>query len=307
VLLAAGALLCLPGCANRTTASSASPPGETAPGARARREVTRAAIEDAFAATDASASAFAPDAAAPATSAAAPVDAVDLDARLAEVHPGEGGLRAFRQILGGSLNYPARRLTWILRRRPPGALLTLFCETSRSGAVSPMRGVPIDGTEDRPVTWDAPRAASFEVDSVEAGGASILVLRGDTEALEPCTKLPSRMRLACGEAPVVVLAAGARLVAPRRARPSKSESAVAWRWEPGGRETVRGDRCVLAKLPSDAGGGWADDRIVSAVPSDWPLVFVAPRGAAPGVEWAYQNDDMVVQQGAFRWMRSAAP
>ncbi len=34
---------------------------------------------------------------------------------------------------------------------------------------------------------------------------------------------------------------------------------------------------------------------------EWPLVFVAPRRSAPGIEWAFQHDD-IVQAGALRWM-----
>jgi hypothetical protein len=46
------------------------------------------------------------------------------------------------------------------------------------------------------------------------------------------------------------------------------------------------------RWPSFLGHVWAD----------WPLVFAAGKGGSPGIEWAHENSDMVVQQGAYRWM-----
>ena len=37
----------------------------------------------------------------------------------------------------------------------------------------------------------------------------------------------------------------------------------------------------------------------------WPDVafeFAAGKHGSPGVEWAFENSDMVVQDGAYRWM-----
>jgi len=40
-----------------------------------------------------------------------------------------------------------------------------------------------------------------------------------------------------------------------------------------------------------------------AVAHDSPLVFTAAGEGAPGVEWADESSDMVVQEGAYRRLR----
>ena len=61
-------------------------------------------------------------------------------------------------------------------------------------------------------------------------------------------------------------------------------------WKPAARTTITALRC---RRPDDAipAGGFEEE---------WPLVFVPATEASPGIEWAHENSDMVVQEGAYR-------
>jgi hypothetical protein len=99
----------------------------------------------------------------------------------------------------------------------------------------------------------------------------------------------------------------------RSANPNSSTQAISsgcprnlrygCRWSlarPPARETERGLVCKFA-----IDGAWDADLYQDD--SDWELVFVAPSEASPGLEWAYVNSDMVMQEGAFRRMTRGEP
>lgn len=107
-----------------------------------------------------------------------------------------------------------------------------------------------------------------------------------------CGQLLSSFELSCkrGEAPV--LAAGASLVIGPR--PPDSDVSP-HSWAPPAREIVGGLVCDVV-IPKD--GTW----LTSDIWRDWQFFFTRPKGRSPGVEWAHENSDAVVQQGAYRWM-----
>ncbi|HZU82733.1 MAG TPA: hypothetical protein VE987_07445 [Polyangiaceae bacterium] len=221
------------------------------------------------------------------------------------VEPGDDHGLVFRQILGGSLSYPPRRVTWVMAQGAGRARLTIACELAKRAAVSPGLGLRIDGHEDDPALWDAPATAGLEGNWDGASPSFSLGLAGSTRALEPCTTLPRAVLVTCRQGVVPVLAAGARLVVLRALPRKHADDAVPWRWEPAAASRVAAQECRLERTDADAGASWSLDRAFGAVPSSWPLVFVPARRGARGVEWVYENDDAVVQQGAYRWMAAS--
>jgi hypothetical protein len=75
-----------------------------------------------------------------------------------------------------------------------------------------------------------------------------------------------------------------------------------WEWKPAKRETLevlKCDRAWLAPVPSWTGLGWPGRR-------NHPQPDMLPFASMPGVEYAHENDDEIVQQGALRMLSDHA-
>ena len=188
----------------------------------------------------------------------------------------------FRQISVGLITV-ARRYTWILSRAPGRARLHLLCQ--RGITPHGERGNRVNGTENDESVWGppvltvyaGPRTAqtplSYRLDAV-AGST------GDDDCASP----PPVLLLSCRPGSVPVLAAGAVLESQRR-------------WRPPAAQRVAALLCDM----TDEDGDKSHDPIKYLWPG-WPLAFAARRGDSAGIEWAFENSDMVVQEGAYRFL-----
>ena len=197
----------------------------------------------------------------------------------------------FRQIMVGSLVYPPRRRTWVLHRGVGRARLDLFCQV---GVHTPTIGMSLTGKENEESIWGPPIVTRYAgTREGEDLRSCRVTFASGAAGKTPCEKMPGTLLLSCRPESIGVLQAGAALIVGQRGPPDEIPP---WRWQPPALERVASLRCDLSN-ESDP------DRERLLYP--WPLVFVAPRQSAPGVEWAHENGDMVVQQGAYRWMPSA--
>jgi hypothetical protein len=197
--------------------------------------------------------------------------------------------RVFRHVLVGALRYPPRRLTWVLSRGATQVRLQVFCQLGKPSAQS---GISLTGQENDESMWRDPVVTTYA--GARSGkdpqwyALSIAGVPGD----RACEALPDTLQLRCRADRARVLRAGAALV-PGKKRADDRMSPP--RWQPPGRDPVAALRCDLS-----VDGAWP----LRQVPREWPLVFVPARDTAPGIEWAHENSDMAVQEGAYRWMPS---
>jgi hypothetical protein len=205
--------------------------------------------------------------------------------------------RTFRQILVGQIVGAPRRFTWILARTPTRTRLRLICQSGTPVPGHP--GISLDGEERAEARWSAPIVTDYAgVPAGETGADTAtyrLTVTAGPAGETPCSKVPSVLLLVCRPEGVPVLQAGAvLLVTPRPPH-----------WKPRASERVAALRCD----PSAPAEGAPDpgDAPLSPLYRDWPLVFAPSRGGAAGIEWAYENSDMVAQEGAYRWMAASLP
>lgn len=175
----------------------------------------------------------------------------------------------FREILAGGYTFNWRR-TWILHRSEKTARLDVICQMG-------VAYLPLGGKEDDEGAWKEPVLMRY-AGTREGKDTVRLALTSGTPGKFECAWMPETIVLSCRPEPVAVLRAGAALVLD-------NASAGVFHWAPSTAERVTGLRCE----------GLTNARF------QWPLVFVAPKGRAPGIEWAFLHDD-AVQQGAHRWM-----
>jgi hypothetical protein len=219
-------------------------------------------------------------------SASAAIAATDAGAALEEATLGERA--TFRQVLVGGLVYPPRRLTWVLFTGGGRARLDRFCQF---GPRTPAVGVSLSGRENDERLWGPPVVARYA--GVKERAASRYRLERVLGAEGECEATPARLHLSCRPQTVSVLPAGAALIVGRR---SPRDEIPPFRWQPAAGERVPALRCEI--LEDGEPPGWP----FHALWPGWPLVFATPTRGAPGIEWAHENSDMVVQTGAFRWM-----
>lgn len=123
-------------------------------------------------------------------------------------------------------------------------------------------------------TWTVRSTRTYAGSRSREGGAVVLDLA--SPGVQP-------LRLRCVQKPVQVAAAGARRV-PSPGRGADYQCDDAGVWEPRALAPV--DALVCGEATQPAGDGDDDDR----------LVF----GRAPGIEWAFVNDDCALQGGGLR-------
>lgn len=198
--------------------------------------------------------------------------------------------RVFRQVLVGALRYPPTRLTWVLFRGAARARLQVFCQV---GKPPTQLGMSLNGDENDETRWPAPTMTVYAGARASADPRSyrLSATAGPTET--GCGVMPGALVLQCRPEHVSVLSAGAALVPGKRTDGDEKTTA---RWQPSSRTRVEALGCDLA-LDGDP-AMW---RIRHST-REWPLVFAAPREGAPGIEWAHENSDQVVQEGGYRWM-----
>jgi hypothetical protein len=198
--------------------------------------------------------------------------------------------RVFRQVLVGALRYPPTRLTWVLFRSATRARLQVFCQV---GKPPTQLGMSLDGKENDEARWPAPTLTIYTGARASESPLSyrLSATAGPTET--GCGAMPAALGLQCRPEQVSVLLAGAALIPGKTTDGDEKTTA---RWQPASRSRVEALRCDLAV--DGAPASWP----VRYSMREWPLVFAAPREGAPGIEWAHENSDQVVQEGGYRWM-----
>ncbi len=194
----------------------------------------------------------------------------DGDGRARRLQEATMERRVFRQISVGLITYPSRRLTWVLYRGDDEARLELFCQ---DGDRTPTKGIQLDGRELDEAYWKEPQVARFAGRRVKPLAYELRREEAPKDGTARCAHLPEVVTLGCVNARISVRPAGARLVPGRAADPEAMPPPT---WRPATQQKVAALRCQ------------AND-------SEEPLIF-----ATPGVEWVYENSDMVVQEGGYR-------
>lgn len=232
------------------------------------------------------------------TTAPAPAGSALPLAPPALVGPDEAGAeqRTFRQFMMGALPRSSRR-TWTLSRSATAVRLRAVCHVPT--AAGGLNHQSLKGREVDDSLWELSGWVDYAGKPPDAPTTPHLLTRSAGSEQGPCPG-PARIELQCKPSTVSALAPGAALI-PGRERPDGRM--IPARWQPPGRTTAPALRC---QITLDA----ADDK-------DWHywlepftdpffLMFTAPTPARPGVEWAFENSDMVVQQGDFRWIPATA-
>ena len=106
-----------------------------------------------------------------------------------------------------------------------------------------------------------------------------VALTSGTAGKFECAWMPETFVLSCRPETIAVRHAGTAIILDHTSEGWSSH------WASSATERVAGLRCE----------GVTNARF------HWPLVFVAPRRNAPGIEWAFLHDD-IVQAGTLRWM-----
>lgn len=194
--------------------------------------------------------------------------------------------RVFRQVLVGMLSRTATRLTWILSSNAVQTDLDLYCQT----ATTTGRGLRLTGAEQDDAIWgDAVRVSYFSSTPKAVSGAKeveyVFASRPHPAAM-PCLTPPEGIALRCKDESIDVHPAGATLGRSN----DRSDDSASGVWTPATREHVRARLCTWSVAPA------------RALWPTWSVALVAPTARSPGVEWAFENSDMVLQDGGYRWL-----
>jgi hypothetical protein len=190
----------------------------------------------------------------------------------------------FRHVLVGATINPARRYTWVLLRRARTVRLVAYCQDAKPlpRGKSTHPGMSLTGDENDETIWLAPDRASYAGTRV-----SDAPLTYELTADRPGCGLPSALGLTCRAAKVDVRPAGAALVPGGKRSDDTMRPA---HWNPSTHKRVDVLRCDVA-IAAGPDLGHLDLK-------HWPLAFAYDRG----IEWAWENSDMIVQEGAYRYL-----
>lgn len=191
--------------------------------------------------------------------------------------------RVFRSTLVGVLHSEGRRVTWVLHQGRENVRLEIICQKGKRVA----KGIRLQGEELDEANWLEPVTLTYAGKKV-IGGYELAVESAPAGEGTACHGAPKALRLTCKTAKVVVRPAGTQLFPGER---GAEDDVVAGVWRPAKTESIRTTRC---RKPEDA--------IAGPFEEDWPLVFAPQTEKAAGVEWAFENSDMTVQEGAYRWV-----
>jgi hypothetical protein len=184
----------------------------------------------------------------------------------------------------GLISFQSTRRTWTLTRGATRARLEVACQNAAKGGRP--AALRLDGEENQEAVWLPRDAAAYA--GAETGKRPLsyrLALVGDPGRGSACRVLPQHLVLSCVSSRVQVRRAGATLVAGEKGP----------RWSPAAREDVASLRC-------DARGEDDDDVKWVALWPDAAFEFAPGRHGSPGLEFAFENSDMVLQDGGYRWM-----
>lgn len=184
--------------------------------------------------------------------------------------------RVFRQLEVGAIRAVPSRMTWFFDRLHGEARLRVLCQLGNSGST----GITLRGDEDDDARWDAPVETTYV--GFQSGDSYTMTAVGGAVDVTDCEAMPATLKVACEDAVVPVLSAGALLLRGKQRSDGSSSPA---HWQPGKREQVRAERCEVTG---------------KSVTQEWKLVF--PKAPGRGVEWVFVNSDTLLQEGAHRWM-----
>lgn len=203
----------------------------------------------------------------------------------------------FRELLVGALPFPSRRVTWQLALAGKRVILRREAEVS----VSSFRR--IDGTTHAGSGWRGATRSVWEGERdpglVHLGKIPLTRTYGPTPPPVdvPMAELPGKLELSCKQETLRVRPSHATLT-PGIKR--NDDTMTRPTWSPSTSEP----------LPS----AWVCT-VVQDVPQDVLLWFTKALAFAPirkspnppgGVEWAFANDDMVLQDGGYRYVPEAS-
>jgi hypothetical protein len=220
----------------------------------------------------------------------APVVALLLCAGVAHAEPPARRLeeatmerRVFRQTFVGRITYPSQRLTWVLYRAKDRARLEIHCQ---EGKREPANGIRLDGSELDESYWLEPVTVRYE--GTRSAGGFDLRLEGVAPAGKSrCARAPATVTLGCSPAKTKVRAAGAVLVPGTGDDP---ESTPPPTWRPSSEKSLAVLRCRVDSEEVALFGGLVER----------PALFAPASEGLAGVEWVYENSDMLVQTGGYR-------
>ena len=191
-------------------------------------------------------------------------------------------LRFARQTWAGKVVAKPKQVTWVLDRSMGRVGLRVSCRRGR-GALR------LNGEETNEAAWQPAVTTEYTGVEIDAAGPSyrFTSLATSREAVA-CHGLDAPFTLACRAAEVAVLQRGARLVVGAR---DEAHELPPWHWEPPNEDHVRAWLCDVVAPEKGGAPAFGGN----------PVAFPDARDPARGIEWAYENSDMVVQQGAYRW------
>jgi len=204
------------------------------------------------------------------------------------------GARSFRHLLVGALMRAPIRLTWTAWTHDAHTRLRLACQEGGHAPIAGLGrpgliGVALTGKENEDSYWFPPVVVDYQ----ETAATHELTAVSPPRSQRGCSGLPAKLRLTCTPDRVAVLAAGAALIPGGTKPDDPGHRAPTWR--PSVRKTVDAERCEVTLPDSSPGSSFLADTVAAH-----PIVWVADHP----IEWAFENSDVVVQQGAYRFMPS---
>lgn len=206
--------------------------------------------------------------------------------------PPAAGARSFRHLLVGALMRAPIRLTWTEWTHDGHTRLRVACQEGGHAKLTGLGrpglvGVALTGNENDARYWFPP----VVVDYRQADATHDLVAVSPPPTQGGCSGIPTKLRLTCKPDRVTVLTVGAALIPGGTKPDDPSHRPPTWR--PSTRKTVDAERCDATLPDSSPGSSFLADTV-----AEQPLVWVADHP----IEWAFENSDVVVQQGAYRFM-----
>lgn len=198
----------------------------------------------------------------------------------------------FRDLLVGALPYPSLRATWTLATTDDRVVLRLVEEKARASFEHlDATTESANGWRDAVLTaWAGDRPAAKTLGTFELHRVYGPAHTAPTDPRRPRAELPETLKLSCAPRALRVHPVGAAL---RPGKKRDDDTMTRATWQPAGTESV-GGALVCTVAPSVLHG------FTEA------LAFVSARSAGPkphgGVEWAFDNSDMVIQEGGYRFL-----
>lgn len=196
------------------------------------------------------------------------------------------------------LPYPSRRTTFTMIRSPGSLRLRVEAQAVRGASFQ-----HVDRTTHDDKRWGASLRAEYALEPAPAALAKVRLARsfgpdGELEGVRRQPELPDAITLACKTEAVKVRPADAE---QRPGRGGGGDGVAKPSWAPASVEVV--PNALVCKLGED-------DQDEVLLPFTEALTFVPARKSgkseAAGVEWAFDNSDMVIQHGGLRWIPASA-